>query len=94
LRYGTVPIVRAVGGLADTVVDGVTGFVFAEYTPEALLQVLRRALVAFQDPRNWRALQLAGMKQDHSWDRSAREYVRIYEKVIQQPKPEGQSGER
>ncbi len=85
LRYGTVPIVRAVGGLADTVEDGATGFVFAEYTAEALLQVLRRALTAFQDPRNWRALQLAGMKQDHSWDRSAREYVRIYERAITRP---------
>jgi len=82
LRYGTVPIVRAVGGLADTVEDGATGFVFAEYTAEALLQVLRRALAAFQNPRKWRALQLAGMKQDHSWDRSAREYVRIYERAI------------
>jgi starch synthase len=84
LRYGTVPIVRAVGGLADTVEDGATGFVFAEYTAEALLQVLRRALAAFQNPRKWRALQLAGMKQDHSWDRSAREYVRIYERAIQE----------
>jgi starch synthase len=82
LRYGTVPIVRAVGGLADTVEDGITGFVFAEYTAEALLQALNRALGAFQDPQTWRALQLAGMKQDHSWDRSAREYVRIYERAI------------
>ena len=84
LRYGTVPIVRAVGGLADTVEDGVTGFVFAEYTAAALLQVLRRALAAFQNPRRWRALQRAGMKQDHGWDRSAREYVRMYERAIKQ----------
>jgi starch synthase len=77
-----VPIVRAVGGLADTVEDGATGFVFAEYTAEALLQVLHRALAAFQNLPGWRAIQLAGMKQDHSWDRSAREYVRIYERVI------------
>jgi starch synthase len=82
LRYGTVPIVRAVGGLADTVEEGATGFVFKEYTAEALLQALRRALRAFQDPQKWRTLQLAGMKQDHSWDRSAREYVRIYERAI------------
>jgi len=82
LRYGTVPIVRPVGGLADTVEEGVTGFVFAEYTAEAMLQTLRRALQAFQDPQKWRTLQLAGMKEDHSWDRSAREYVRIYERAI------------
>jgi len=82
LRYGTVPIVRGVGGLADTVEDGKTGFVFAEYTPAALLQAVRRALAAFSDHRSWRALQLAGMKRDHSWDRSAGEYVRMYEKAI------------
>jgi starch synthase len=92
LRYGTVPIVRAVGGLADTVRDkdrpvagerhAANGFVFLEYTPEALLEALRRALAAFKDRSGWRALQRAGMRQDHSWDRSAREYVRIYERAI------------
>jgi starch synthase len=81
LRYGTVPIVRAVGGLADTVREGVTGFVFHEYTPEALLETLLRAVAAFAIPPKWRELQAAGMKQDHSWDRSAREYVTIYEQV-------------
>jgi starch synthase len=87
LRYGTVPIVRRVGGLADTVVDyaprrpKATGFVFDEYRPEALLRTLQRALAVYQDGRKWRALQLAGMSQDHSWDRSAREYVKIYERA-------------
>ncbi|MBI4485328.1 MAG: glycogen synthase GlgA [Acidobacteria bacterium] len=92
LRYGTVPIVRAVGGLADTVIDPSaevraaakrrTGFVFHDYTPEALLHALARALAAFADPKRWRALQRAGMAEDHSWDRSAREYVKIYERAI------------
>jgi starch synthase len=88
LRYGTVPVVRAVGGLADTVVDASppspksTGFVFADYTKEALLEALERALAAFADRRRWAALQKAGMKQDHSWDRSAREYVTIYERAL------------
>jgi starch synthase len=103
LRYGTVPIVRAVGGLADTVRDypgpslgrrgdtaasppepgkAPTGFVFEAYTPEALLHALGRALSVFNDEREWRALQTAGMREDHSWDRSAREYVRIYERVM------------
>ncbi len=81
LRYGTVPVVRGVGGLADTVRDGITGFVFQEYSSKALLKTLHRALAAFGDKPKWRALQLAGMNEDHSWDRSAREYVRIYEKV-------------
>jgi starch synthase len=88
LRYGTVPIVRRVGGLADTVRDDgpgrrtSNGFVFEDYVPEALLGTLRRALDVFKDQRRWRALQLAGMSEDHSWDRSAREYVKIYERAI------------
>ena len=88
LRYGTVPVVRAVGGLADTVTDyapgrkSSTGFVFEAYTPAALLEALKRALALFPDREKWRALQVAGMKQDHSWDRSAREYVKIYERAL------------
>ena len=87
LRYGTVPIVRRVGGLADTVVDyaghvedgaAATGFVFEPYTPDALLRTLRRALAVFDSSDQWRAIQRAGMARDDSWDRSAREYVKIY----------------
>ncbi len=88
LRYGTVPIVRAVGGLADTVTDytpgrtNSTGFVFKPYTPAALLEALNRALALYPDRKKWQRLQIAGMKQDHSWDRSAREYVKIYERAL------------
>ena len=88
LRYGTVPIVHGVGGLADTVRDysprrtTSTGFVFREYTGEALLTALDRALRIFPDQPRWRALQLAGMRQDNSWDRSAQEYVKIYRRAI------------
>lgn len=88
LRYGTVPIVRRVGGLADTVVDyaprrtKATGFVFDEYTPRALLDALTRALAVFRNTERWRAIQAAGMACDHSWDRSAREYVKIYERAV------------
>lgn len=88
LRYGTVPIVRRVGGLADTVTDyahgrpGATGFVFEEHAPEALHTTLQRALVVFENAGEWRTLQAAGMAADHSWDRSAREYVKIYERSI------------
>jgi starch synthase len=81
LRYGTVPVVRRVGGLADTVQDDVTGFVFDEYSPAALLDALGRALQRYRNPRKWQALQLAGMKKDYSWDRSAREYVKIYKRA-------------
>jgi starch synthase len=95
LRYGTVPIVRAVGGLADTVrdyrprVEGATGFVFREYTPGSLLEALQRALSVFGRPGLWRTLQLSGMAEDHSWDRSAAEYVRIYDRAVQS-RPGGQ----
>jgi starch synthase len=98
MRYGTVPVVHAVGGLADTVRDygpaaskGLaggaqsakpTGFVFRDYSPAALLEALMRAFALFRDARKWRALQVAGMQQDFSWDRSAREYVKIYERAI------------
>jgi starch synthase len=87
LRYGTVPVVRAVGGLADTVTDyargprAATGFVFEPYNPSALLEALNRALTAYGNRTRWTALQRRGMAQDHSWDRSAREYVKIYGRV-------------
>ena len=87
LRYGTVPVVRAVGGLADTVTDyapgrrSATGFTFEEYTPARLLETLQRAVALYSDRKKWEALQRAGMKEDHSWDRSAREYVKIYERA-------------
>src|SRR5437867_859224 len=94
LRYGTIPVVRAVGGLADTVQDyapatpkrreGGTGFVFRNYSGSTLVETLRRALALFADRRRWRARQLAATRQDHSWDRSAREYVKIYERAVKQ----------
>ncbi|PWT81432.1 MAG: glycogen synthase GlgA [Blastocatellia bacterium] len=88
LRYGAVPVVHGVGGLCDTVRDYApddpesTGFMFREYTPAAVLVALRRAVSLFYDPERWRALQLTGMRQDNSWDRSAREYVKIYDWVL------------
>ena len=90
LRYGTVPVVRAVGGLADTVRNysprstGATGFVFTDYTGKAFLAALQRALEVYRTPDRWRALQTAGMRQDNSWDHSAREYVTIYGRAIGQ----------
>jgi starch synthase len=88
MRYGTVPVVHGVGGLADTVVDHrpgarrATGFVLRDYTPAALLEALNRALTVFADPAKWRTLQTTGMQQDFSWDRSAQEYVKMYERAL------------
>lgn len=88
LRYGTVPVVRATGGLRDTVQDwdasrgSGNGFVFHAYEPGALLIALARALETFTQPRLWRRLQQTGMRQDFSWQRSARRYVELYREAI------------
>ena len=82
LRYGTVPIVRATGGLEDSVIDadepGGNGIKFAEYTRAALMVAVQRALELYQDRARWTAMQRAGMAADPSWDVSAREYVKVY----------------
>ena len=87
LRYGTVPIVRATGGLNDTVEDVAagesgTGFKFRDYTPDALVSTVRRALSAYRDPAGWAAIEQRGMRQDHSWDASAAEYVKLYRAML------------
>ena len=88
LRYGTVPVVRATGGLVDSVQPWSsdtrqgTGFLFAEYSGEALLGALRAALRTYTTPADWKRLQQNGMKQDYSWERSARAYVTVYKGVI------------
>jgi starch synthase len=87
LKYGTVPIVRATGGLEDTIeqwdphTGKGTGFKFAEYTGEALLDTVHQALLAYKDQPRWQQLMRNGMMCDFSWDASAREYVKIYERV-------------
>ncbi len=90
LLYGSVPIVRAVGGLADSVVDAsedalardvATGFRFTDYTAEELKRTVLRAVQTFQNRAVWMQLVRAGMRQDWSWNRSAREYVTTYEEA-------------
>jgi starch synthase len=87
LRYGTVPVVRKVGGLADTVQDydgwkQGTGFVFGDYDPRAMLACLRRAKEAYRDQRAWGAMVRRGMAQDFSWGRSAARYEALYEGLL------------
>jgi starch synthase len=85
LRYGTVPIVRATGGLDDTIQSFVpktrqgTGFKFEEYSDKALLQCLRAALGAYGEAKAWQALRANGMAKDFSWEASAASYVTLYE---------------
>lgn len=90
LKYGTIPVVRATGGLVDTIVDATretlaggsaTGFSFREYEVLALTETLRRAIEAYGQPAIWSKLIAAGMRQDWSWDRSAQQYVELYQKT-------------
>lgn len=86
MRYGCAPVARATGGLRDTILDDPdaqlrTGFLFPEDSPESLEAALRRALQAYADPAGWRALQINGMRQDFSWERSARQYLALYRQL-------------
>jgi starch synthase len=90
LKYGTVPIVRATGGLDDTIdpwdprTKKGTGFKFHEYSGEALLRTLHQALQLYRDQTSWQRLMRNGMSKDFSWRVAAREYIRVYERVRQQ----------
>lgn len=87
LKYGTVPIVRRVGGLADTVTDynpaagDGTGFVFNDYTALDMLAAMQRAVELFERKRAWTKVMKQGMSEDFSWQHTAEEYARLYEKL-------------
>ena len=84
-RYGTVPIVRATGGLADTVVqydaEKGSGFSFANYSSKGMMAAIKQALAVYSDPARWRTLMIRAMSQDWSWNRSAGEYMRLYRSI-------------
>jgi starch synthase len=91
LKYGTIPIVRETGGLADTIVDATpeniaanvaNGFSFREDNPDALSETIRRAHAMYRQTESWRRLMETGMRQDWSWNRSAKEYIRLYETTL------------
>jgi len=90
LKYGTVPVVRKTGGLADTIVnctptsmgkETANGFSFESYSSRALLNTIKRALKLYPNRRAWRRLMLIGMRQDWSWDKSARDYLELYKRA-------------
>jgi starch synthase len=89
MRYGCVPVVRATGGLADTVVDYTarrgrsTGFTWEDYAPQACIDALGRAMQLYNDKKGWRRLQQRGMRADFSWSASAQKYVGLYQRAIQ-----------
>ena len=88
MRYGTAPIVRATGGLDDSVESWDpasskgTGFKFTPYSGAVLLATVHEAIKTFKDKEAWRKLMLNGMMKDFSWTASAREYVKVYEKLV------------
>jgi starch synthase len=80
--YGSPPIVRHVGGLADTVDDSVTGFAFDPYTPEAFQEATFRALDCFNHPSTWQTIMRQGMARDFSWERSVATYLDVYRRAV------------
>ena len=89
LKYGTVPVVHATGGLDDTIQEwnpanrSGTGFKFAVYDPEALLGAIDRALATFKNKIAWQILMRNGMEQNFSWETAAAEYVKVYEEAVE-----------
>lgn len=82
MRYGCLPLVRATGGLKDTVEEGRTGFLFPDAEAGSMAAALERALVVYDLPGEWTGFQRSGMGEDFSWSRSAGEYARLYEALI------------
>jgi starch synthase len=82
MRYGCVPVVRATGGLKDTVQEGKTGFLFQEAMAGSMVEALERALTVYAKPEKWHHFQRNGMKEDFSWPRSARQYAIIYRSLM------------
>ena len=98
MRYGSIPLVRAVGGLHDTVTDSETGYVFVDKKVKSFNDTLRRALQVYPDRSRWEQLQKTGMAQDFSWTRSARKYLELYRKLtndsVAQPRSTNGNGIR
>jgi starch synthase len=88
LRYGTIPIVRATGGLDDTIEDYTpatgsgTGFKFKNYDSRELVRAVQRAVQAFTDETAWRKLMKTGMNKDFSWEASAKKYIQLYRSLV------------
>ena len=81
-RFGTIPIARRVGGLADTIEDGVTGFLFDDYTPEDFTRAVARAIDQFEEPDGWLTIMCAAMSRDFGWAQSANKYLTVYRRVM------------
>jgi starch synthase len=87
LRYGTPPVARATGGLADTIAHGETGFLFERAEGAALAEAVRDAVAAWRDTPRWRTMQRAGMARDFSWSGPARRYADLYSGLVSRAPP-------
>jgi len=89
MRYGCVPVARSTGGLRDTIKDHnaqfKSGFLFPKTTSRALSATIRRALTAFEKKETWKEIQHNGMRQDFSWENSARQYIQLYQSMLKTP---------
>ena len=90
LRYGTIPIVRATGGLADTICEYKSGkgngFLFEKYEPTAMLAAIKRAIKLYKNREEWVQLVRAAMNYDFSWEVSSKKYVDLYRSLIKKEK--------
>ncbi len=84
-RYGTIPIARRVGGLADTIEDGVTGFLFDDYTPADFMRAAMRAVDQYRDTDAWEEMMREAMARDFGWEKSAARYLTVYRRVLGLP---------
>jgi starch synthase len=86
LKYGTVPLVRATGGLEDTIQDvsggNGTGFKFKKYDGKELLKTIQRAIKVYHDKKTWQKIQRNGMAKDFSWEASAKKYINLYRSTL------------
>ena len=82
MRYGCIPVVRAAGGLNDTVIHGKTGFVFEKIHHMSLVAAIKSAFKVYAEREQWQTIQRAGMVQDFSWENSARKYLELYQSII------------
>jgi len=88
MRYGSVPVARRTGGLSDTITDYMhlrergNGFMFLDYSPDALLNAIKRAICVYREPKKWNKIIVSAMRCDFSWSESAKKYISLYKTLI------------
>lgn len=85
MRYGTVPVARAIGGIKDTVEDKKSGILFKNYNVAEFLAAVKKALNLFRDQNAWKQMQICGMGKDLSWEKSAGQYLKLYRRISTTP---------